>query len=116
MKALKYAILGMAAARLTQLVVDDEITEPIRDRIQRLSVKGAEAGTGPLGSNLLIAHPFWDKVDTAVNCHACSSVWAGGGVLAAEQAGPVGRFLVRTLALSQAALAVKAVIERIDRG
>lgn len=101
MNPLKMVILGLAAARLTQLVVDDEITSPIRDKVQ---VK-AEAAPGSL----------IDWMDTGINCHACSSVWAGGGVLAAEHAGPVGRFLVRTLALSQAALAVKAVIERIDR-
>jgi len=115
MNALKLTILGLAAARLTRLVVEDEITEPIRQRIQRRAVADVEVGTGPLGSNLLVPHAFWDKVDTAVNCHACTSVWAGGGVLAAESAGPVGRFLVRALALSQSALLVKAVIDRIDR-
>lgn len=96
---MKHLILALAAARLTQLVVDDSITEPVRDKIE----------------NLAADSPVWGKVDDAVNCHACTSVWAGGGVLVAEQAGPVGRFLVRVLALSQAALAVKSVIERIDR-
>lgn len=107
MNALKLAVLGLAAARLTQLVVDDEITSPVRDHIRALS------------ENEEYPSARWtalDKLDTAINCHACTSVWAGGGVLVAEQAGPVGRFLVRALALSQAALAVKSVIERIDRG
>lgn len=84
--------MSLATARLTQLVVDDEITEPIREHA------GAK-------------FPVLDEI---VNCHACTSVWAGAGILVAEQTG-VGRFLVRVLALSQAALAVKAVIERIDR-
>lgn len=93
-------LLGLATARLTQLIVDDEITSPIRESVQGK----AEAAPGSL----------IDQVDTAINCHACSSVWAGAGILMAEQTG-VGRFLVRVLALSQMSLAVKAIIERIDR-
>jgi uncharacterized membrane protein len=89
---MKALILSLATARLTQLVVDDEITEPIRERA------GAK----------------FPVVDEIVNCHACTSIWAGAGILVAEQTG-VGRFLVRVFALSQAALAIKAVIERIDR-
>lgn len=104
---LDVAVLGLATARLTQLVVDDEITEPIRKRV-RLKYEEAERDTR--------VETAWDTLDTIVNCHACSSVWAGGGVLTAEVCGGgVGRFLVRVLALSQIALAVKAVIERIDR-
>jgi hypothetical protein len=97
----KALILSLATARLTQLVVDDEITAPVRDKVQKLA---ATPGLPP-----------WPVVDEIVNCHACTSVWAGGAVLTAEQVG-VGRFLVRVLALSQAALAVKSIIERIDRG
>jgi len=106
MNALKLTILGLAAARLTRLVVDDEITRPARDHLQALSENEEYGST---------RWQVLDKLDTAVNCHACTSVWAGGGVLAAESAGPVGRFLVRALALSQSALLVKAVIDRIDR-
>lgn len=95
---MKALILSLATARLTQLVVDDEINAPMRDRIHERP--GDES---------------WSNVlDEIVNCHACTSIWAGAGILVAEQTG-VGRFLVRVLALSQAALAVKAVIERIDR-
>ncbi|HEX8321626.1 DUF1360 domain-containing protein [Longimicrobium sp.] len=97
--------LGLATARLTQLVVDDEITEPGRKAVRR-----AYQAAAP-GSQRETA---LDLADTVLNCHACSSVWAGGAVVTAELTG-VGRFLVRVLALSQAALAVKAVIERIDR-
>jgi len=111
MNALKLTVLGLAAARLTRLVVDDEITEPLRTRIQAASVD-AEYAEPPAKNRI---PRLLDQIDTAVNCHACTSVWAGGGVLAAESAGPVGRFLVRALALSQSALLVKAVIDRIDR-
>lgn len=108
---LELAVLGLAAARLTQLAVDDELTEPVRDRIQLASEQAVYAP--PPARNLRAT--ALNKLDTAINCHACTSVWAGGGVVLASKAGPMGRFLVRALALSQAALAVKAVIERIDR-
>jgi hypothetical protein len=98
---MKALILALASARLTQLVVDDEIAEPMRKKLDKAVMD--DPNYGPL-----------DVLAEIVNCHACTSVWAGAGVLVAEQTG-VGRFLVRVLALSQAALAVKAVIERIDR-
>jgi hypothetical protein len=100
-KTIDAVTLGLATTRLTQLVVDDAITEPLRLAIDK------KASEVPAGS-------FTDWVDTGINCHACVSVWAGGGILAAEQT-RLGRSLVRVLALSQAALAVKSVIERIDR-
>jgi len=89
----------LAAARLTTLVVDDEITKPVRAAIQQRAQDSAA----------------WDTVDTGVNCHACASVWAAGGILVAEQGGPVGRFLVKVLALSQTVLVAQDVIERIGR-
>lgn len=94
---MKALITALATARLTQLVVDDEIAAPIRNGIMRRTPEKA-----------------LDWVDELITCHACTSVWAGAGILVAEQV-PFGRFLVRVLALSQAALAVKSVIERIDR-
>lgn len=99
---LELMTLGLATARLTQLVVDDSITEPVRLAVQE------KARKAPAGS-------FTDWVDTGINCSACVSVWAGGGVFAAELNGPVGRFLVRALALSQAALTLRSLIERIER-
>lgn len=122
MKLLDLTVLGLAAARLTQLVVEDEITRPIREAVQRRSIKEFQ----PVRDGRLVVEPLgkheipqpvqpWDAIDTLINCPACTSVWTGAGVLTAEQAGPVGRFLVRVLALSQAALAVQAVIERIER-
>jgi hypothetical protein len=98
---MKALILSLAAARLTQLVVDDTITDPLRTKLA--DAAKADPNYGPK-----------DVLDEIVNCHACTSIWAGAGILVAEQTG-VGRFLVRVLALSQAALTVKAVIERIDR-
>lgn len=113
---MKALITALATARLTQLVVDDEIMQPVRDTVGKHSVSRVEQVKTSFGVTMPhpIRQPFWAKVDEAINCHACTSVWAGAGILVAEQI-PFGRFLVRVLALSQAALAVKSVIERIDR-
>jgi hypothetical protein len=111
-------VLGLATARLTQLVVEDEITESARMAVSAL----AEPPNRPVVKNGGVhyeaagdPHPFWDKIDTAINCYACTSVWAAGGVILASSTGRVGRFLTHVLALSQAALAAQAVIGRIER-
>jgi Protein of unknown function (DUF1360) len=101
----KSLILSLATARLTQLVVEDEITEPIRNAVDT-AWRNTPDDTLP--------DRIWATLNEIINCGACTSVWAGAGILVAEQTG-MGRFLVRVLALSQAALAVKAVIERIER-
>jgi hypothetical protein len=93
----KSLVMSLATARLTQLVVDDEIAAPVRNQIMRRTPEKA-----------------LDWVGELIECPACMSVWAGAGILAAEQI-PFGRVLVRVLALSQAALIVKSLIERIDR-
>lgn len=107
---MKALILSLATARLTQLVVDDKITAPAREAV----LTRAQGGPNPRALNEVEANQPWSALDEIVNCHACTSIWAGAGILTAEQTS-VGRFLVRVLALSQAALAVKSVIERIDR-
>lgn len=86
MRALDTAIEVAAAARLTRLVVDDEITRPFREWV--------EAQTGEDS-----------QLTYLVNCPYCVSVWAG----AAVQALP--RWVVRALALSGGTLAVKWLSE-----
>lgn len=98
---MKSLILALATTRLTQLAVEDEITRPVRDAIDRWATDAEEFS-------------FRERVAELSECPACMSIWAGAGILVAEQTG-IGRFLVRVLALSQATLAVKTVIERIDR-
>lgn len=92
--------LSLATARLTQLVVEDEITRPVRIAVENLAEGAPEFS-------------WRERLDTVVNCGACSSVWAGAAVLIAEQTG-VGRFLVRVLALSQAALGARALIDKLE--
>jgi hypothetical protein len=110
--------LGLATARLTQLAVDDSLTEPVRLAVQAKAEPPRKATTllGTISYQETGPPPlFWDTLDTVLNCSACASVWAAGGVVLASSSGRVGRFLTHVLALSQAALTVKAVIERIER-
>lgn len=82
MNAIDAAVDVAATARITRLVVDDEIARPFREWIQ--------AATGDDS-----------RLTYLVNCPYCVSVWAG----AAVQVLP--RWLRRTLAFSEAALAVR---------
>lgn len=92
-------MLALATQRLTQLVVEDEITTPIRRKVSEWA-RGAEEFS------------FKERVDFALNCHACASVYAGAAVLLADRTA-VGRMLVRVLALSQSSLYGKAAVERL---
>jgi hypothetical protein len=94
-------VLVLATQRLTQLVVEDDITRPLRIAVSRWA-KGHEEFS------------FRERVDFALNCGACASVYAGAAVLLADRS-RAGRVLLRVLAASGAALATKAVIEKLER-
>lgn len=93
-------VLALATQRLTQLVVDDEITAPLRGAVSRWA-EGHEE------------YSFRERVDFALNCPACASVYAGAAVLLADRI-PAGRALLRVLAASAAALAAKAVVTKLE--
>jgi len=93
-------VLALATQRLTQLVVEDEITKPLRIAVSRWAA-GAEEFS------------FRERVDFALNCGACASVYAGAAVLLADRF-PAGRVLVRVLSASAAALAMKAAVEKLE--
>ena len=94
-------VLVLATQRLTQLVVEDKIAEPIRDRIASWGESHPE-GSVP------------DRIAYLVSCPACTSVWAAGFVLLARRH-PVGRALISTLATSAAVLAANAAIDKLER-
>lgn len=91
----------LATRRLTQLVVEDELTRPIRERIGKWGDRHPE-GSVP------------DRLAYLPTCSACASVWAAAVLLGASRL-PAGRVLVRILALSGAALAAQAVVDRLER-
>lgn len=83
----------LAIARLTSLITEDEITQPIRDYVDDLP------------HNVVT-----DKLAYLVSCKRCVSVWATAAVLVAHKKAP---FLVKVLAGSQAALFVLATEGRL---
>lgn len=91
----------LAVHRLTQLLAEDTLTDPIRIRINDWA-EGAPT------------HSFKDQVATLAQCRACMSVWSAAGILIASRSG-VGRFLVRVLAGSGSALLLGAARDRIER-
>lgn len=93
-------MLVLATQRLTQLVVEDDISRPLRIAVSRWAEGHDEFS-------------FRERVDFALNCGACASVYAGAAVLLADRI-PAGRVLLRVLAASAAALAAKAVVEKLE--
>ncbi len=81
-----FAIDTLAVARVTRLVVEDKITEDLRYK-----VIGRYQGT---------------KLAYLVTCQYCVSVWAGLAVVLMKRL-PLGRHLVKALALSQATIYVR---------
>lgn len=101
MKYLPALVAVLATQRLTQLVTEDEITRPIRQKVD------AWAGDAPEFS-------FKERLAYAVECPACTSIWAAGAVAGLSMFG-YGRMLNRILAFSGAALIVNGTVERITR-
>jgi hypothetical protein len=106
----------LAASRLTQLVTDDLLTQPLRDAVEAKAMPAAQVRMSPgvLSPQAPPPSRFWAKLDELVNCSACTSVWAAAAIFTAGRLGPVGRFLVRVLAVSQSVLAVQAAIQKLE--
>jgi len=82
---------AMATARLTRLITQDTITEPLRDRAGEV-------------------HPL---VRELVGCNWCAGIWAAAAVLVLDRTAPAA---VDTLAVAQVgfmAISAAALRERI---
>lgn len=86
---------ALATRRLTQLVVEDEITRPARELVTNWADRH-RTGTMP------------DRIGYLVDCPACASVWCAGVVMVLRRF-RAGRWVIGVLALSGAALVVQAV-------
>lgn len=75
----------LATARVTRLITEDSITEPLRDRAMEI-------------------HP---KLGELVHCRMCTSIWAGAAVVAASRLLPG---LNRMLALSEGTILLREKI------
>jgi hypothetical protein len=95
------ALVGLATARLTAVVVEDEVMAPVRNAIQRW---GADAEL----------YSVRERLTTLSGCTRCVSVYAAAAVVAASRV-RVLRPVVAALAASEAAILLYATIERLDR-
>lgn len=84
----------VATARLTRLIMDDGITQPLRDEIN---------GRWP-----------GKRISELLNCRACVSIWAAGAVVVLR-CSRLGRAVLRMLALSEVAIALRAGAEWLER-
>lgn len=89
---------ALATRRLTQLVVEDEITRPARELVTNWADRHA-VGTLP------------DRLGYLVDCPACSSVWCAAVILGLRQF-RAGRWVIGVLALSGAALVIQSVTQQ----
>lgn len=91
MSPLELVVDAVAAYRLTKLVTDDEITEPLRDAVVEWSYRD-DVDPLPDGyaswSDLAITDPKSPKLATLVTCRWCAGVWIGAGVVAARRVAP----------------------------
>lgn len=87
-------IEALATRRLTQLVVEDEITRPARDIVTRWADRH-RTGTLP------------DRIGYLVDCPACASVWCAVVIMGLRRF-RAGRWVVGVLALSGAALVIQS--------
>jgi hypothetical protein len=88
-----------AVQRLTQLITQDEITRPLRMKVDKW------AGDAPEFS-------LKERAAYMVECPACTSIWAAL-VVSMLSRFRLGRVAVRVLALSGMALLTDAVVERV---
>ena len=87
---LRAAVVAVATTRLTALVTKDEISEPIRMKVDQWA-RGAEMFS------------FRERVQYLINCPRCASVWLGGLAMLADQT-KIGRGVLAALAASEFAI------------
>ncbi|AKJ72546.1 hypothetical protein PP301_gp008 [Gordonia phage GMA2] len=91
---LRYAVMALAAHRITTLIIEDEISSPIRDRVLDST------------DNYMVRY--------LLTCHKCMSVWSAFVVILLGH-GSLGRVLLNTMALSEAAILIQHALDNTSR-
>ena len=107
------ALLTLAAARLTRLVVWDEIADWwLKDPIDRAAEQWYEHESARLGHEP--EQPWWWKYRSGLDCQWCIGFWLGAGVLALDAAAgehPVWRLTRDALAMNMVVAPVLRALE-----
>lgn len=85
----------LATVRLTRLVLDDNITEPLRERALEALIRAGEDHPE--------LKPITDKLEYFLSCPWCAGLWAAGALLLLRKFAPETAEIVNT------ALAASAV-------
>ena len=100
---MNFLIDTLATVRLTRLVLDDTITEPLREKAMDALIRTGEERPE--------VKPITDKLEYFLSCPWCVSVWTGAALFALRKVAPQTADLVSsTLAAS---LVTGAVYSRI---
>lgn len=83
---MKFLVAMLATARLTRLIVEDDITLPLRDA----------------------AHNYHPKLGQLVSCRSCTSVWAA---LVVSVTMKVSSTIPRMFALSESAILLREYVD-----
>lgn len=67
---------AVATYRLTRLVVQDDITAPLRAKVRHAAMRQIDSPG------------IASKIDTLISCPWCVSMWIAGGVYVARRAAP----------------------------
>lgn len=90
---MNFLIDTLATVRLTRLVIDDTITEPLREKAMDALIR-----TGEEHPDL---KPITDKLEYFLSCPWCVSIWAAGALFTLRKVAPETANLVSsTLAAS----------------
>jgi hypothetical protein len=111
MTATYFVILGLAAFRLTRLVIDDTITKPLRSWVfirwpaQDVEYEAGDkvtGGTFQMAGKLYANEPTWigDRLATLLGCYACTGFWVAVIVFLAYGLWPITLWLLIPFALS----------------
>lgn len=93
---------ALAVSRLTRLITEDEITAPVRDRVEQWA-SGSDYGS------------VRERLAYIPTCRACSSIYSAAVVAAALRWGrEPGRLLVTVLSGSEAALVAAGLLDVIS--
>lgn len=91
MDATTFAVDGLAVFRITRLVIEDDITAPLREKVRHAAMR--EVDDPGLAA----------KLNTLLSCPWCVGMWVAFGVVAARRVAPqVWGPLATALALSAA--------------
>lgn len=87
-----FLVILLAGRRLTRLVIDDKITEPVRDQIWKTFPSESPAGY-------------------FISCRKCVSIWTAFTAVSLYRLGKYGILTADVLAISEASIMVDDVLE-----